>query len=105
MCAKGAKLFGYLHFKTSHLPFPCLKFEEILVDVEQEPDKTAGALVEAIKGFRERYGYRRIFAYAPETSDAITSALASQGFRKNGAMKDYYFIDGHYVNVAVFSYP
>jgi len=105
VCARGTKLLGYLHFKVSHLPFPSVKFEEILVDVEQEPDKTAGALVEAIEGFRVRYGYRRIFAYAPETSDAIVDALASRGFRQNGAMKDYYFIDGHYVNVAVFAYP
>jgi len=83
----------------------CLKFEEILVDVNQQPEEAAEALIETIKGFRERYGYRRIFAYAPETSLPITSALTTQGFRKSGIMKDYYFIDGYYVNVAVYACP
>jgi RimJ/RimL family protein N-acetyltransferase len=105
VCSKGDKLLGYLHFKVSRLPFPCLKFEEILVDVNQQPEEAAEALIEAIKGFRERYGYRRIFAYAPETSLPIINALATEGFRKSGAMKDYYFIDGHYVNVAVYACP
>jgi hypothetical protein len=100
---KGDKL-GYLHFKVSRLPFPCLKFEEILVDVHQEPNKAAEALIETIKGFKERHRYHSIFAYVPETSTAVTDGVINHGFKKTGAMKDYYFTDGYYVNVAVCSY-
>ena len=105
VCSKGDKLLGYLYFRAAHLPFPNLKFEEILADMNQKPDKTAEALVEAIKDFKERYGYRKIFAYASETSMPIKNALGSRGFKKKGAMKDYYFIDGCYVNVGVYVYP
>jgi RimJ/RimL family protein N-acetyltransferase len=100
----GDKLFGYLLFKTSAMPFPCLRFEEIIVDVSQKPYETATALVAAIKGFKERYWYHRIFAFAPETSYPIISALENQGFKKTGAMKNHYFIDGFYVDVAVYGY-
>jgi RimJ/RimL family protein N-acetyltransferase len=102
-CSKNNKMLGYLHFRAYRLPFTCLRFEEMLVDTKQEPDGAARSLISAIKGFKERYWYRRIFAYAPETSTAITEALEHQSFKKTGAMKDYYFIDGYYVNMAVYS--
>jgi RimJ/RimL family protein N-acetyltransferase len=104
-CSTGKKLLGYLHFRAYRLPFPCLRFEEILVDTKQEPNETAKSLVSAIKGFKERYSYRKIFAYVPETSRTVTEALDSQGFKKTGAMKDYHFTDGYYVNVAVYTFP
>lgn len=99
------KLLGYLRFRAGDLPFPSLKFEEVIVDVNQMPYETADALITAIKGFRERYGYRRIFAYVPETSPPIISALERHSFRRTGAMNSYYFIDGYYVNVALYGYP
>jgi RimJ/RimL family protein N-acetyltransferase len=105
VCSKGNKLLGYLHFRAGRHPFPSLKSEEILVDIGQEPDRAANALISGLKSFRERYWYTNIFAYAPETSLLITDTLANQGFKKNGAMKDYYFIDGNYVDSAVYAYP
>jgi RimJ/RimL family protein N-acetyltransferase len=36
---------------------------------------------------------------------SIKNTLGSRGFKKNGVMKDYYFIDGYYVNVAMYAYP
>jgi RimJ/RimL family protein N-acetyltransferase len=104
-CFKGDKLLGYLHFRARRHPFPCLKTEEILVDANQEPEETAVALIEALRGFGDRYWYRRTFAYTPETSLPIIRALANYGFKKSGAMQDYYFIDGQYVDVAVYAYP
>ena len=59
----------------------------------------------AIKEFKERYGYHRIFAYTPQTSSAIIGALKNHGFKNTGAMKCYYFIDGYYVDAALFGYP
>lgn len=81
-----------------------MRFEEIIVDGNQKPYETAAALVAAIKKFRERYWYHRIFASAPETNDPIISALENQGFKKTGVMKNHYFIDGYYVNAAVYGY-
>lgn len=104
-CFAYKKLLGYLHFRTYRLPFPCLKFEEILVDVKQMPHQTAKALIMEIKNFMKRYWFQRIFAYIPETSTAIVDALEENGFSKTGAMKNYYFIDGYYVNMAVYEYP
>jgi len=104
-CFKGDKILGYLQFRADVLPWPCLRFGETTVDVNQKPEETANALISAIKKFKERYGYRKIFAYIPKTSSAITSALENQGFKNTGAMKCYYFIDGHYVDVALFGYP
>jgi L-amino acid N-acyltransferase YncA len=100
----GKKLMGYLQFRALLLPFPRLKFEEIIVDENQRPYEAAIALTAAIKGFKERYWYHGISAFVPETSDAVTRALENQGFSKAGAMKDYYFIDGCYVNNAVYGY-
>jgi len=99
------KLLGYLRFRSGPLPFPSLKIEETIVDVNQIPHESANALVTALKGFRERYGYRKIFAYVPETSGPIITALEQHGFKKNGAMRNIYLIDGHYVNVALYGYP
>jgi RimJ/RimL family protein N-acetyltransferase len=98
------KLLGYLLFRASALPFPCLRFDEIMVDANQKPCDAAVALVAAIKSFKERYWYNRIFAHVPETSYPIISALVNQGFRKTGAMKSHYFIDARYVNAAVYGY-
>ncbi len=104
-CFADNKLLGYLQFRTYRLPFPCLKFEEIIVDVKNEPHRTAKALILELKNFMERYWFQRIFAYVPETSLAIISALEENGFSKTGAMKSYYYIDGCYVNVSVYEYP
>jgi RimJ/RimL family protein N-acetyltransferase len=98
------KLLGYVQFKASALPFPCLRFEEIIVDANQKPYETATTLVEAIKNFKERYWYHRIFSFVPETNDPIVNALENQGFKKTGAIKNHYFIDGYYVNAAVYGY-
>ena len=103
-CFSNNKLAGYLQFRALVLPFPRLKFEEIIVDANQEPYEAATALVSAIKGFKERYWYHGISAFVPETSEPIITAIESQGFKKTGAMKDYYFIDGYYVNSAVYEY-
>jgi len=104
-CFNGDKILGYLQFKADVLPWPRLRFEETIVDVNQKPEETSNALIAAIKEFKERYGYRKIFAYIPQTSSAITSTLENHGFKNTGAMKCYYFIDGHYVDVALFGYP
>lgn len=105
VCFNGDKMLGYMLFKAYRLPFPCLKFEEIVVDAHGKPSEAAEALVDAIKSFRERYWYRRTFAYVPETSLPILGALEHRGFRRSGAMKDYYFIDGHYVNSVAYESP
>lgn len=99
------KLLGYLAFRASPLPFQNLKFEEMIVDVSQNPQETADTLIAAIKDFKQRYGYHRIFAYIPEISSAIINALKHQGFSNTGTMKCYRFIDAHYVNVALYGYP
>jgi RimJ/RimL family protein N-acetyltransferase len=104
-CFRNDSILGYLHFRASQLPFPCLKFEEIVVDVKRDSGVAAETLISAIKGFKERYSYRKVFAYVPETSMSITSALDSHGFKKTGAMKDYYLIGGYYVDMAVYEYP
>jgi ribosomal-protein-alanine N-acetyltransferase len=103
-CFSNNKLAGYLQFRALVLPFPRLKFEEIIVDANQKPYEAATALVLAIKGFKERYWYHGITAFVPETSESIIGAIESQGFKKTGAMKDYYFIDRYYANSAVYEY-
>jgi len=104
-CFKEHRLLGYLKFTAGRLPFPNLKFEGMIVDVNEMPDEAADALLVSVKSFKERYGYRRIFAYMAETALPIVSALERHGFRKTGAMKGNYFIDGCYVNSAVYEYP
>lgn len=102
---KGDKILGYLQFRADVLPFARLRFEEIVVDVNEKPEETAYTLVAAIKEFKERYGYHKIFAYIPQTSLAVIKALKTHGFRNTGAMKCYYFIDNHYVDLALYGYP
>jgi RimJ/RimL family protein N-acetyltransferase len=104
-CFKGDKMVGYLLFKAYRLPFSCLKFEEVIVDAHGKPSEAAEALIDAIKAFRERYWYHRAFVYVPETSAPVLRALEHQGFRRTGAMKDYYFINGYYVNAASYEFP
>ncbi|KPV65375.1 MAG: putative acetyltransferase YhhY [Candidatus Bathyarchaeota archaeon BA1] len=104
-CFKGDKILGYLRFRAGFLPFPSPRFEEAIVDVNEMPYESADAIVRAVKDFRERYGYRRIFAYIPETSSPIVGALEHHSFNKAGAMKCYYFVDGYYVDVALYGYP
>jgi RimJ/RimL family protein N-acetyltransferase len=99
------KLLGYVLFKATSPPFLCLRLEEIIVDANQNPYDAATALVAAIKDFKERYHYHKISALLPESSYPIISALESQGFKKNGAIKDNYFIDDHYTNAAIYEYP
>ena len=103
-CFRNNRLAGYIQFRALALPFPRLKFEEIIVDANQKPYEAATALVSAIKGFKERYWYHGISAFMPETSEPIIRTIENQGFKKTGAIKDYYFIDGYYVNSAVYEY-
>ena len=77
----------------------------MIVDVNGRPAEAANALTEAIKGFKERYGYRRIFAHAPQTSITIKTIIENQGFKNTGAIKSYYFIDGYYVDMMFYEYP
>ncbi|HVP40557.1 MAG TPA: GNAT family N-acetyltransferase [Candidatus Krumholzibacteriaceae bacterium] len=98
------KLSGYILFKATAPPFLCLRVEEIMVDANQNPYDTARALVAAIEGFKERYCYHRISTLLPENSYPIINALESHGFKKNGAIKNYYFIDDYYINAAVYEY-
>jgi hypothetical protein len=104
-CFKEDVLLGYLYFTSQTLPFPNLRFEETIVDINGEPSETAEALVAAVKDFKERYWYRRIFAALPETSSTIVDALEHNGFKKSGAVNSYYYIDGAYVDMAVYEYP
>jgi RimJ/RimL family protein N-acetyltransferase len=104
-CFLNNMIRGYLQFRPYRLPFPCLKFEEIIVDINQEPYETAKALTLSVKGFMSRYWYKKVFAYVPETSFAIVSALEENGFSKTGAMKCYYYVSEYYVDSAVYEYP
>jgi putative acetyltransferase len=104
-CFEDKKLLGYLRFRADCPPTPNLRFEEIIVDVNQKPQEASDALIKAIKDFKERYGYRKIFAHISETSSTIIDALERHGFKKTGAMKCYKFIDGHYIDVAIYRYP
>lgn len=104
-CFRKNTVLGYLHFKAYRLPFPCLKFEEIIVDVNKEPNNVADALINAVKGFRARYAYKKIFAQSPENSIPIAEALEHQGFKKTGAIKAYFFIDDHYVDMELREHP
>lgn len=104
-CFEGSQLLGYLQFRAGLLPSPNLNFEEIIVDVSRRPLETAETLISAVKGFKERYGYRRIFLFIPQTSTAIVKALEEQGFTSTGALKNYYFIDEHYVDAMLYEYP
>jgi len=104
-CLNNDKLLGYLQFEGEISPFSCLKFEEIIVDVNQRPYETTMALIDAIKSFKERYGYRRISTYISEISHPIIDALEDNGFKKTGIIKGYYYVDGYYTNALVYGYP
>lgn len=104
-CFKDGQLLGYLRFRADRHPSPNLQFEEIIVDVNKKPREASNALVKAIKDFKERYGYRKIFAAIPQTSTAIIDSLKRHGFKNSGAIKCYYFVDDHYVDVEVYGYP
>lgn len=104
-CFADNRLHGYLRYVARPLPYCNLGFREMIVDVNGMPRRAADSLVAAVKGFRERYGYRRAFAYMPQTSTMILSVLNDHGFKYSGAMKAYYLIDGRYVDVASYEYP
>lgn len=104
-CFEGNRILGYLLFRANVLPFASLKFEEIIVDVNQKPEETSNALIRAAIEFKERYGYHKIFAYAPQTSHWIINALKSNGFKNTGASKSYCFINSHYVDLGYYGYP
>jgi RimJ/RimL family protein N-acetyltransferase len=104
-CFEDEQLLGYLRFRAGRHPSPNLQFEEIIVDVNKKPEEASKALVKAIKDFKERYGYRRIFAAIPQTSTTIINSLKRHGFKNSGAIKCYYFVDDHYVDVEVYGYP
>lgn len=61
-------------------------------------------LITAILEFRNRYGYRKVVIEIPGTS-FLTGVLQKSGFRKIGAWKGYYFIDGYYVDALSYAYP
>jgi len=104
-CFGGDRLQGYLQFRALFLPFPCLKAEEMVVDVYGKPYDTASALVEALKGFGDRYWYRTISAFVPQTSVPLVRVFERQCFTKTGILKNYYFIDGFYVDAPLYGYP
>ena len=104
-CFKSSQLLGYVQFRTGFLDAPNVYIEEITVDVNRRPLETADILISAVKNFRERYGYRRIFTFIPQTSTIITKTLEKQGFKKTGALRNYYFIDGCYVDAEFYEYP
>jgi putative acetyltransferase len=104
-CFENGQLLGYLRFRAGRHPSPNLQFEEIIVDVNEKPRETSNALIKAIRDFKERYGYRRIFAAIPQTSTAIVDSLKRHGFQNSGAIECYYLIDDHYVDVEVYEYP
>jgi RimJ/RimL family protein N-acetyltransferase len=104
-CFRKNTILGYLHFRAYHLPFPCLKFEEIIVDVNEQPFEAADALISAVRQFRERYAYRKVFAQSPQHSTQITEALEQQGFKKTGAIKAFYLTDDHYADMELCENP
>lgn len=106
-CFENETLLGYLRFRAGRIDFPSpnLWFEEIIVDINQRPAEAADMLIAAIKGFRERYGYRRIFARIPQTSLTIITALKDHGFNNTGAVESYFFIDRYYVDLTFYEYP
>ena len=104
-CFENEMLLGYLRFRGGRPPYSNLWFEEILVDVNRRPVKTADALTVAVKGLRERYGYHKIFAQIPQTATTIKTALEKHGFKNTGAIRRYYFIDGYYVDMTFYEYP
>jgi len=104
-CFEDKRLLGYLRFRAGRHPSPNLQVEEIIVDVNKKPGETSNALIKAIKDFKERYGYHRIFAAIPQTSTTIVDSLERHGFENSGAIKCYYLIDDHYVDVEVYEHP
>jgi len=106
-CFEDEALLGYLQFRTGRgdFPSPNLWVEEFAVDIHQRPTEAAERLIAAIKGFRERYGYRRIFIRIPQTASAIIEVLESHGFNNTGAIEGYCFIDGRYVDLGFYEYP
>ena len=104
-CFNNEVLFGYLRFRGGRPPYSNLWFDEIIVDVNGRPTEATDELTNAIKGFKERYGYRRIFASIPQASTIIKDTLENQGFKNTGAIKSYYFVDGYYVDMMFYEYP
>jgi len=104
-CFQNGTLLGYLRFRASRPPSPNLLLKEIIVDVNRRPAEAADALIAAIKGFRERYGYHRVFAQIPQTSTIIKTTLKNHGFKNTGAIQSRYFIDGYYVDMMFYEHP
>lgn len=104
-CFENETLLGYLRFRAGRPPSPNLLLKEIIVDVNRRPAEAADALIAATKGFRERYGYHRIFAQIPQTSTIIKTALENHGFKNTGAIQSRYFIDGYYVDMMFYEHP
>ncbi|MEM2636939.1 MAG: GNAT family N-acetyltransferase [Candidatus Korarchaeota archaeon] len=99
------RLLGYLLFRANTLPFANLKSDEIIVDINQKPEETANALIKALVSFKERYGYHKIFAYVPQKSYCIVTALQKNDFKNVGTSHAYYYIDGQYVDLEHYQYP
>lgn len=104
-CFQNGALLGYLRFRASRPPSPNLSLEEIIVDTNLRPTETAGVLISAIKGFREKHGYHQIFVCIPHASTIIRTALENHSFKNTGAIKSRYFIDGYYVDMMFYEYP
>ena len=103
---KGKKLLGYVRFRTAPPPFLNLKVVEMLVDVNGKPKETTDVLISALKGFFERYSYHKIFWYTvPENNPTMIESLEAHECKRTGALKNYLFIDEHYVDALCYEYP
>jgi RimJ/RimL family protein N-acetyltransferase len=104
-CFQGKLLLGYLQFRVGRPPFANISFEEMILDAKQKPDVACKALMSAVKGFRERYGYRKIFARVPKMTRRIPTILEQHGFKETGILRACYFTDGKYVSQVFYEYP
>lgn len=105
-CFEGEKLLGYVRFRTLPPPFLNSKVEEMLIDVNDKPKETTDVLISALEGFHGRYNYHKIFWYTvPENNQTVIASLEAHEWRRAGALKNYLFIDEHYVDAFCYEYP
>ena len=105
-CFEGEKMLGYVRFRTAPPPFLNLKVEEMLIDVNGKPKETTDVLISALKGFLKRYSYQKIFWYTvPENNQTMIESLEAHKWKRVGTLKNYLFIDEHYVDALCYEYP
>lgn len=102
-CFRDKKLLGYIRFSTSPQPFAIMWIDEFIVDVNENPVKSADDLASALLAFQKRYAYRKIVGQIPLTNVVLTAAFEKQSFRKAGTSKGNYFIDEHYVDSVTYT--